>query len=157
MKSRIQSYKEQFRYLFDGNPWLDETFSKKLDNLSEQQVFKQSPGHNHSAAEVVSHITEWRKEIIRRLKYNSSERLLTEQSAHNWRDLQQLQQAGWHQLYTDLKQSQHEVIDLLENKDDNFLDELPGDSEFNKEYFLAGLLHHDMYHLGQIGLILKLI
>ncbi len=37
----------------------------------------------------------------------------------------------------------------------DFLDGQLGETEFNKEYFVAGLLHHDLYHLGQIGLILK--
>ena len=72
----INSYTQQFSQVFNGNPWLDESFSKKLDDLSEVEAFTQSPNHNHSVAEVVSHITEWRKEILRRLADNSPERML---------------------------------------------------------------------------------
>lgn len=155
MTTRIQSYIEQFNQIFDGNPWLDETFSKKLNNLPDKEAFNPSPDNNHSVAEVVSHIIVWRREIIRRLKENSSERLLTEESADNWKNLQVLQQIGWPKLYEDLKQSQQQLIELLENKNDAFLDEQLGETAFNKEYFVAGILHHDLYHLGQIGLILK--
>ncbi len=155
MMFRISSYKEQFNQIFHGNPWLDESFSKKLDDLSDENVFSQAPGNNHSVAEVVSHITTWRQEIMRRLIDNSSVRMLTEESPDNWKPLHQLQQRGWQQLYEDLKQSQQEIIRLLENADDNFLEEKLGETEFDKEYFIAGLLHHDIYHLGQIGLILK--
>lgn len=155
MTSRIQTYINQFNQVFNGNPWLDESFSKKLDSLSEAQAFTQSPGNNHSVAEVVSHLTEWRNEITRRLTDNSPERRLTDESPHNWISYEQLQQTGWQQLYADLKRSQHQLINLLESKDDYFLDEQLGETEFNKEYFVAGLLHHDLYHLGQIGLILK--
>lgn len=157
MKSRISSYREQFNQIFSGNPWIDESFHKKLDNLSDVQVFFESPGHNHSVAEVVSHITEWRREIIRRLNYNSSERMLTVQSVNNWIPLQQLKETGWDQLYAALRESQQEINNLLDDKDDIFLDELLAGTEFNKEYFVAGLLHHDVYHLGQIGLILKFV
>jgi uncharacterized damage-inducible protein DinB len=155
MLSKMQSYIEQFNQIFNGNPWLDETFSKKLDNLSEQQAFIQSPGNNHSVAEVVSHIIVWRKEVLRRLTQNTAERLLTEESADNWKPLYVLQPDGWQQLYSDFKQSQQELFHFLESRDDNFLAEQIGETELNKEYFVAGLLHHDIYHLGQIGLILK--
>lgn len=155
MVSRTQSYIHQFRQLFDGNPWLDETFAKKLDKLSEHEVFLQSPGNNHSVAEVVSHIIEWRIEVMRRLIENSGERKLTEESANNWKTSKELQESGWKELYDNLKHSQQQLINLLESNDDNFLDEKLGETEFNKEYFVAGLLHHDVYHLGQIGLILK--
>ena len=87
--------------------------------------------------------------------FNSSERLLTEESIDNWKNLRELQQTGWQQLYADFNQSQDELINFLQGKDDNFLDGQLGETEFNKEYFVAGLLHHDLYHLGQIGLILK--
>ena len=68
-------------------------------------VFAQLPGNNHSVAEVVSHVTEWRKEIIRRLAENSAERRLTVESSHNWIQLPQLRETGWPQLYLDLRQS----------------------------------------------------
>jgi uncharacterized damage-inducible protein DinB len=155
MTSRIQSFINQFNDIFNGNPWLDETFSKKLDSLSEARAFSQAPGNNHSVAEVVSHVIEWRKEVIRRLADNSSERKLTEESGLNWKGIEELQKTGWQQLYEDLKKSQQQILNLLENKNDSFLDEPLGDTDFNKEYFVAGLLHHDIYHLGQIGLILK--
>ncbi len=152
---RIKSYINQFSLVFNGNPWLDESFAKKLDGLSEAEAFTQSPGHNHSIAEVVSHLIEWRKEIIRRLVDNLSDRRLTDESPDNWKPLAQLREESWQKLYSDLKQSQQQLINLLEGKDDIFLDEQLGDTGFNREYFVAGLLHHDIYHLGQIGLILK--
>lgn len=155
MTTRIQSYIQQFAQIFNGSPWLDESFSKKLNNLSEKKIFTQFPNNNHSVAEVVSHIIVWRMEIIRRLDENSSKRRLTEESLDNWKDLQVLQQIGWQQLYADLSQSQQQLTKLLQDKDDTFLDEQLGETEFNKEYFVAGILHHDLYHLGQIGLILK--
>src|SRR3954467_15125611 len=110
MTSRIQSYIDQFNQLFNGNHWLDETFAKKLDDLSDIQAFTQSPGNNHSVSEVVSHITEWRKELIRRLSENSSERTLIDESPANWRSLKELQQIGWQKLYSDLAQSQQYLI-----------------------------------------------
>ena len=155
MTTRIQSYIEQFSQIFGGDPWLNESFGKKLNDLSDKEVFTQSPGNNHSVADVVSHVTVWRDEIIRRLKYNSSERLLTEESTDNWKKPEVLRQAGWQKLYADFIESQQQLMKLLEDTNDTFLDEQLGETEFKKEYFVAGILHHDLYHLGQTGLILK--
>jgi uncharacterized damage-inducible protein DinB len=157
MKSRIGSYIEQLNEIFNGETWLEESFSKKLNNLSDEQVFTPAPGLNHCVAEVVSHITEWRKELIRKLSHDSSERFLTIESKNNWIPLKQLKQTGWCQIYANLEKSQLQINNLLQHKDDNFLDEPLGQTKFNKEYFVAGLLHHDLYHLGQIGLILKFV
>lgn len=56
-----------------------------------------------------------------------------------WIHLQKLKEKGWHQLYADLRESQQEINNLLENKDDSFLDEFLAGTAFNKEHF-AGLL-----------------
>jgi len=154
MNTQIKSYIQQFSDVFNGNPWLDETFAKKLDSLTAQQAFTAAPDNNHTVAEVVSHIIIWREELLCRLANNSSKRLLTEEG-DDWKPLQALQQTGWPQLFSAFKQSQQQLISFLESRDDDFLRQPHADTRWNNEYFVAGLLHHDLYHLGQIGLILK--
>jgi hypothetical protein len=50
---------------------------------------------------------------------------------------------------------------LLQSKDDQFLDEHYYDIDFKGTYpysfAIEGMLHHDIYHLGQMGLVIKLI
>ena len=155
MQKRISSYIKQFNEVFNGNPWVDETFAKKLDSLTEDQAFKKAPDNNHSAAEVVSHIIVWRAEVLRRLNENTTHSNLQDESPENWKDLALLRQQGWQQLYEDFKASHYQVIHFLQYKEDEYLDALIGDSVHTTEYYIAGLLQHDLYHLGQIGLILK--
>lgn len=155
MEKRIQSYIEQFTQLFNGHPWLDETFSKKLDDLGDEQVFIEAPNNNHCVAQVISHLTEWRKEYLRRLANNSPERMLNDDSPNNWFSKEHLKKTGWAVLYGEFKQTQQQLVELLQSKSDDFLDEPLAGTDHNKEYYVAGLLHHDAYHLGQIGLILK--
>lgn len=154
MNTQIKSYIHQFNDVYNGSPWLDETFAKKLDSLTAEQAFTQAPDNNHSVAEVVSHIIIWRNELLRRLAANSSERGLTE-DGDDWKSLQELQQTGLEQLYTAFKKSQQRLIGFLEALDDEFLRRQHADTIWDNEYFIAGLLHHDLYHLGQVGLILK--
>lgn len=81
--------------------------------------------------------------------------MLNDDSGNNWIPVEQLKTTGWQNLYNDFKKTQHELINLLQSKNDNFLEENLASTEHDKEYYVAGLLHHDCYHMGQIGLILK--
>lgn len=155
MQKRIASYIKQFNEVFNGNPWVDETFSKKLDALTQGQAFAQAPGNNHSIAEVVSHLIVWREEVLRRLNGNTAASNITDESPENWRDIDVLREKGWKELYEKFKHSHHTIIHFLQFKTDDYLDELLGKSNHTMEYYITGLLQHDLYHLGQIGLIAK--
>lgn len=109
----------------------------------------------HSIAELVGHILTWRVEGIKKLQGFKSN--VTEQSPENWRSNEELKEIGWERLKTDLFNSQIELIDLMGDKSDNYLesnDYVPG---YSYKYLVEGLIHHDIYHLGQIGITLKLL
>ncbi len=141
----------QFREIFNGAPWLDETFAKKIDNLSEEDAFR-TPYNLHSVAEIISHLLEWRKEIISRLEGNP--RKMKFDSPENWITNETLKKHGFKSLWQDFEDSQQELYKMLQTHDDHFLSQ-PW-SNVDNEYLLRGLLHHDIYHLGQIGLILRM-
>ena len=60
MKNTIHNLTRQLSEAIDGEPWIDETFSKKLSSLSEEQAFTRPLPSVHSVAELVSHLLEWR-------------------------------------------------------------------------------------------------
>ena len=66
---------------------------------------------------------------------------------------------GWDSIKSEYNRTLSELIDLLKSKDDEFLNELYYDTDFkgNYEYrfVINGMLHHDIYHLGQLGIIIK--
>lgn len=139
----------------DGNNWLDENFKKKLENVNVENAFVKPIPEVHSIAELVGHILTWRVEGIKKLQGFKSN--VTEQSPENWRSNEELKEIGWERLKTDLFNSQIELIDLMGDKSDNYLesnDYVPG---YSYKYLVEGLIHHDIYHLGQIGITLKLL
>jgi hypothetical protein len=67
-----------------------------------------------------------------------------------------LQQKGWRNLLADFKQSQESLIALLNARNDDFLrTEYQEGAAF--DYAVEGIIHHDIYHLGQIGLVISLL
>lgn len=154
MEHRIKDLLRQFREVLEGPAWIDENFRKKIDGISEDQAFQRPLPELHSVAELVSHLVVWRREVMQRLK--GMERTLRESSPENWRGNEELRPQGWKHLRSDLYRSQEELEELLKSRPDSFL-EGKYTEDHTYGHLVEGLLHHDLYHLGQLGITVKLL
>ncbi|HEY0897984.1 MAG TPA: DinB family protein, partial [Sphingobacteriaceae bacterium] len=141
--------------LYNGNNWLDESYCNKLSTITEVEAFSKPFAYLHSIAEVVSHVIEWRKELLMRFKFGDPAHL-TMDSPDNWISNDILRNEGWKQLQDRLADTQKELLNCLKPKCDRDLtaEWHPG---YTYNYLLNGLIQHDLYHLGQIGLIYRII
>ena len=132
-------------------------FSSRLETITDKEAFIQPVGSMHSIAELLSHLTAWRKDAVLKIKTGAGK--LTENQKENWLPLNELVQLGWTKVKSDYERSLTEVFNVLETKDDSFLDETYHDTDYKGEYtfrfLVQGLLHHDIYHLGQLGITIK--
>lgn len=48
------------------------------------------------------------------------------------------------------------MIEFLSAQGDDFLEKIDAEGHTNK-YYLEGIINHNRYHLGQIGLVLSLV
>ncbi len=152
-KVLIDNLIEQFHEIYNGSPWLEETIFKKLDGLDETTAFEKPLPNLHSVAEIISHLVVWRNEITNRLL--GQERKIKMASPENWLSNENLKITGWAKLRENFNQSQDRILGLLNEKEDSFLEEPFVDRNF--KYLVEGLIHHDIYHLGQIGIVIKLL
>ncbi len=150
---RIQSYIRQLQQVFGGGSWNDESFTGKLNAVDEQKAFMQPIPGKHCIAEIVWHCTYWRTVLLKQFQGDNDfrERTLNDQ---NFLSLESLRQKGWSSLLAEFRQSQEALIALLNTRNDDFLEgEYKEGSTF--DYILEGVIHHDIYHLGQIGLLIS--
>lgn len=153
--SRIINYIRQFVQLFEGGSWNGESYIEKLKTVDEQTAFKQPVPGKHSIAEILWHCTYWTTVILKRLQGDSEFGEKTEKD-QNFLSLELLCQKGWLNLLAEFKQSQGVLINFLKTKTDDFLEnEYKPGKKF--DYELEGIIHHDIYHLGQIGLLISLL
>jgi uncharacterized damage-inducible protein DinB len=144
----------QLRELEEGSLWFDQSFKSKLDHLSTGVVFVQPVPGVHSVAEHVAHIIAWRKECIARFHGDKFDLMNT---PADWPSVAELRGTGWPALKDQLYQSTHDLIRLFDGVDDTYLNKPFRDTTYNNHYLIEGILQHDIYHLGQIGVTLKLI
>ena len=138
-----------------GKPWLDEWFNKKIEPVDEAMAFESPLEGVHSIAENLSHLVEWRQEVLSRLQGNARSMEVT--SPNNWRSNEALAVEGWPTLVERYRATQKDLIQFLSDKDDAFLEATNDASGLPNLYYVEGVIHHDLYHLGQIGLVSKLL
>ncbi len=153
------NYAAQMRELANGEPWQDSTYEGKLAGLSAETAFRQPIPGIHSVAEILSHVRWWRHAILHRLQGGTTSKL-SMTSPENWLSLENLQQEGWENIKADADQVRDEIIQLIENQTDDFLDRVFANVEgkdYDMRYLVQGVLQHDNYHLGQMALVLRIL
>ena len=159
MNKQINSIIRQLHEVHHGLIWAGPSYKKKLVKVDENKLFVRPLPSVHSIAEIIAHIISWRKDTILKLKTGRGE--LKDAHPDNWRSNDELKAIGWDKIQEEDKSTLRELLELIQDKDDSFLDELYYDPEFEGNYpysfVLEGMLHHDIYHLGQIGLVIKLL
>ena len=146
MRTVIEDLINQLNDVQEARNWMGSSFKQKLDVIDSDKAFIRPLPDLHSVAEIISHLTVWRKDAV--LKINTGKGSLTEASEENW-----------NKVKADYQDSLAEIIDLLRDKDDAFLQQQYFDTDFKSlypfRYLIHGMLHHDIYHLGQLGIIIK--
>ncbi|MEW6194652.1 MAG: DinB family protein [Bacteroidota bacterium] len=153
--SRVKNYINQLTQLFGGDSWNDESYMEKLKSVNEQIAFAQPLPGKHSVAEILWHVIYWKTILIKQIQGDFEFRKRTEKE-FNFLPVEKLKQKGWINLVAEFKQTHETLIAMLNERDDNFLQEefSPGKSF---DYQIDGIIHHDIYHLGQIGLVISLL
>ncbi len=150
----INNIIRQLNEIQDGSLWFDQCFKDKIDNLSDDEALTRPLPEVHSVAEHVSHMLAWRKECILRFSGSKTELM---NSPDDWKDNTELRKFGWINLKDALYSSRLALINLFAGQDDAYLENnFPG-TGYNLHYLIEGILQHDLYHLGQIGVTLKLL
>jgi len=150
----INNIIRQLNEIQDGSLWFDQCFKDKFDSLPDEDAFTRPIPEIHSVAEHISHMLAWRKECVLRFKGRKTELM---NSPDDWKNNVEIAHVGWTTLKNALYESRIELIELFVNQDDTFLDNKFLDTEYNFHYLIEGIIQHDLYHLGQIGVTIKLL
>lgn len=150
----IKNIIRQLKEIQDGSLWFDQCFKDKIEPLSDADAFTRPIPEVHSVAEHISHILEWRKECLLRFKGQRTELM---DSPDDWKDNDTLRKTGWENLKNLFYESTVTLIRALENQHDAYLETMFADTNNNFHYIIEGIIQHDLYHLGQIGITIKLL
>ncbi len=143
----------QFEEVFEGAPWYGPSLITSLTEIPVEFWDQKLPHTAHTIAELVTHMVDWRIFVIEKLKDNQSYSIEMN-SEMDWRNNVSIEdETGKTELITRLTKTQHEILELLDQKPDSWMYEFVLGKDYKNEYMVLGTLQHDIYHLGQINWI----
>ncbi len=140
------------RQTFDGKPWYGPSVMDTLSNLTFEESLNQLPS-SHTVIEILEHMIAWRTFVIKRLQGDTEFEIDQEQS---FKHISSLSNESWRDTIQRLNQTQEDLLQILSQTSDEKLDEMVAGREYNFDKMLHGIIHHDIYHIGQIGLLRKM-
>jgi uncharacterized damage-inducible protein DinB len=147
MKTEIQKIGDILRHTFEKNAWHGLAVMEVLNSIDEHIVHKKF-NSTHSIIELVAHMTAWRTFVIEELSGNSEYKVSEEM---NFPVID-----TWQEAVYGLMTSQEKLLASLAKFPDERLGEVVPNRPYKFFTMLHGIVHHDLYHLGQIVMISKI-
>lgn len=138
----------QLQKTFDKHAWHGPAVTEVLADVDQELALARLPG-SHSIVELVNHMTAWRMHVISRM---SGDLGYTVGEAENFPA-----DTDWNAALHKLNKSQELLLKELSSFPESRLTELvpQASHKYTFNTMLHGIIHHDLYHIGQIVLIKK--
>ncbi|SFU13506.1 DinB superfamily protein [Algoriphagus locisalis] len=137
---------------YNGDSWLGVNFVDKLNQITlTQAAHKFSPSTN-SIWEILNHLIRWRKLVLEGIPHNT----YTSPFHNFFQPITNPSKEEWLKTLDLLRDSEEAWQEYLSNLDESIFDKAFGDKQYNYHELIHGVLHHDIYHLGQISLLARL-
>ncbi len=149
----VQRIKELLNASFHGGAWHGPSVLEVTKGLKLKEAAYKA-GNVHTIAELIYHMTSWRIFVLKRLQGDSVYNI--ENDKMNWGNFDRIDAFELETLIMEMTLSHDELMKELENKDDDFLNEIVPGSEYNYYTLVHGIIQHDIYHAGQIAILKKL-
>lgn len=151
MNNDPEKFKKLFEDHFSGDPWIGVNILQTLQTLDEQDAAKKV-GNLNSIWSIVNHMIGWRETLLKRI----SNLDVPSPEDNFFNPISDFSPLAWKETFARLQSSQDALLFYLSGKNPG-MDEHPNAGSYSRFELLQGILQHDVYHLGQIVLIRKLL
>lgn len=151
---------EMLERVLDGDPWHGSNVLALLAELSaEEAAVRPWPGA-HSVWELVLHMTGWTEEVRKRLGGEEA----GEPAGGDWPSIGEISAKRWRAAVTGLAKSHRALAKAIREADAAVLEtpvvdrrDAAAGTGLSRYLTLHGLVHHTVYHAGQIALVRKAV
>jgi len=139
-----------------GDPWHGSSVAVILEGISAESAAKAGPAGTHGIGEIVLHMTGWAREVTARLRGRAAQ----EPEAGDWPTFGDPDPARWQEAQAALFAAHRDLSSAVRGLDEAALATPVKDFRDNalgtglSHYLTAhGLVHHTVYHAGQLALL----
>lgn len=141
-----------------GDPWHGPSVAALLEGVSAELAAMPGPGGSHGIWELVLHMTGWAREVTARLRGRPAQ----DPDEGDWPGVGDPTPERWREATQALFDAHSELAALLRQTDVSVLDTPVADfrspplgTGLSHELMLHGLVHHAVYHSGQVALLTR--
>jgi uncharacterized damage-inducible protein DinB len=148
MKSEIEKLTSLLKRTFEKGAWYGPSVQEVLSKVTTDNA-REKLNNTHSIIELVTHMTSWRNYVVSRLVGNVDFEVSETMNFPIEKD--------WAKAKAGLEESQEALMRAVASTPVEKLSELVPNASHRYTYYtlIHGIIHHDIYHTGQISLILK--
>jgi uncharacterized damage-inducible protein DinB len=154
MNKEIKSIITNLEKVTTGQPWYGRSVYEMLDEIDPAIVYKK-PNKQHSLAELLYHMITWADFTLHRIM-GDKEKDMAAFEELDWREIDPTVHT-WQKGLAEFKAIHEKIIELLNEKDDEFLKGIVDYRKYNFRFLLNGLIQHNIYHIGQVAYVKKLL
>lgn len=139
---------------YEGEPWFGRPAKALLADVTTDMAFTQMNGQ-HSIIQLVQHMINWRQFTISRMEANNG--TLHHFEGKDWQPNPAPGEQLWQQTVAQLDDTQKKLLTTIKKLPENFLNTIVPERNYTFYKLLHGIIQHDIYHLGQIAYIVKVL
>jgi uncharacterized damage-inducible protein DinB len=149
--TEVERILDQMNRAYEGEAWHGSSLRETLAGVSAQQAMARPIPNGHSVWELVLHIAAWKAAVRRRLQGDRA--ALSDEE--DWPPVVDPSAANWSAATNALDQAHRNLIAAVARVEESALHQpiLPGMPSVYVT--LHGVIQHDLYHTGQIGILKK--
>lgn len=140
-----------------GQPWYGDPIYNILDNVTFESAYERV-GHAHTIAEIILHMVSWTEEVMDRM----NEKPASLPVSGNWPHPGDPDENKWQLWIEDLKLVNVNLIKTIrdfpqEKWDEPIIDDRNDEPVTTYKELLYGFIQHQIYHAGQVALLVRAI
>ena len=155
MNNETQSIIKNLENTLNGQPWFGRAVFEILKEVDETKVFTKPYETEHSLIELLYHMITWAAFTLKQME-KADKKKIEEIESRDWINIDPSIHT-WRTGLAELKIIHEKIIELLQSKNDDWLKEKVNFRKFNYRFMLNGLIQHNIYHLGQVAYVKKLL
>ena len=155
MNSEINSIVRSFENTLEGEPWFGRSIYEMLDEVTEAMASQKIKPDSHSLLDLVYHMLTWADFTLARLRQDKEKDLSVFEDL-DWQEIKPGTHT-WKKGIVAFKSTNSQIIKILKSKTDSFLDEKVDYRNYNYRFLVNGMIQHNIYHIGQIAYLKKLL
>jgi uncharacterized damage-inducible protein DinB len=137
---------------YRGQAWHGPSLLENLDGVTPGTAAQHPIAGAHSIWEIVRHVAAWMAEAGRVL---DGKEYVSLEAAADWPPVTDTSESAWRSALAELEAAENALVEATRKLPDEDLEKLVPGKEFSYYVLLHGVLQHNLYHGGQIGLLRK--